>query len=372
MGHLHPVFVSSTEYFETGYRANHPLGIPRISTVHKIAEAMGWFSERNYVDSPVAGFETLCRLHDPAYVSAVREVGETGTTSHDILQRFNIGNMENPGFKGVFGRASTSVGGSICAAEKSLTHDVAYHPAGGTHHGRRDRASGFCYFNDPAFAILTYLDAGLTRVLYVDLDAHHGDGMQDMFEADARIRTISIHEENRWPWTGGVDDRGQGFATNLPVPPGFNDSELAWLMDHVVLPPVRSFAPEAVVITTGADALAGDPLSKLALSNVALWGAVEQLVGLGVPTTVLGGGGYNPWTVGRCWAGLWARLSGQDIPDDPGPNVAQILADLDCDLVDEDDIEPHWLTTIADQPRPGPVRPAVLGLAVDMPMAGLG
>ena len=289
-----PVFISSPIYNETGYRSNHPLGIPRLSTVHRVCEALGWISPGTFLESPVADEATLHRLHRPDYVAALGEVSETGKATREITDRYGIGNMENPGFAGVYRRAATSVGGSILAAERAMTHLVAYHPAGGTHHGRPDRASGFCYFNDPAFAILRFLDLGCARVLYVDLDAHHGDGVQDMFRDDARVRTVSIHERDRWPGTGTRDDRGGGYALNLPVPAGFNDAELDWLMEHAILRVAAVFRPGALVITAGADALAGDPLSRLNLSNVALWHAVEQLTGLGLPTVVLGGRRLQP------------------------------------------------------------------------------
>ncbi len=144
--------------------------------------------------------------------------------------------------------------------------------------GAPNRASGFCYFNDPVFAVLTFLAKGLERVLYVDLDAHHGDGVQDAFADDPRVLTVSIHEEKRWPHSGLVEDRAAGGARNLPVPRGFNDSELDFLMDNAVLPLAREFEPQALVITCGVDGLDGDPLSRLSLSNVGLWRAVEKLV----------------------------------------------------------------------------------------------
>src|SRR5690606_33038489 len=112
-----------------------------------------------------------------------------------------------------------------------------------------------------------------------------------------------------------------------------NDSELDLLLAEAVLPAAARFEPEAVVVTCGTDALAGDPLSGMELSNVALWDAVDALRGLGGRTVILGGGGYNPWTLSRCWAGLWARLSGREIPDRLPPAAAALLASLDCDLV---------------------------------------
>jgi acetoin utilization protein AcuC len=233
---------------------------------------------------------------------------------------------------------------------------VVFHPSGGTHHGRADRASGFCYFNDPVFAILTFLEQGIKRVLYVDLDAHHGDGVQDAFADDARVLTISIHEEKRWPHSGLVEDRAAGGARNLPVPRGFNDNELDYLIEKAVLPLADEFNPGALVITCGADGLEGDPLSRMALSNIGLWTAVEKLVQDSERAVVLGGGGYNPWTVVRCWGGLWGRLSGQQIPVTLPPEARLFLQGFECDLIDEDEIPGSWITSMADSPNDGPVR----------------
>jgi acetoin utilization protein AcuC len=292
-------------------------------------------------------------------VGALRTASDAGAVDAATRERHGIGTMENPIFPGVFERAATSVGGSIRAAELALDGHVAYHPAGGTHHGRRDRASGFCYFNDPVFAILALLRKGIGRILYVDLDAHHGDGVQDAFADDERVHTVSIHEQGRWPHTGAADDVGAGRARNLPVPPRFNDSELRFLLDEAILPLARRLAPEAVVITCGADALAGDPLSAMALSNAALWDAVERLCGLAPAAVVLGGGGYNPWTLARYWAGLWGRLSGRDIPVELPESARSVLAPLSCDLIDDEDVREAWLSTLADSANPGPVRKEV-------------
>jgi acetoin utilization protein AcuC len=133
-------------------------------------------------------------------------------------------------------------------------------------------------------------------------------------------------------------------------------------MDEAVLPLGRRFAPEAVVVTCGADGLAGDPLSAMALSNLALWQAVEQLTAFAPRAVVLGGGGYNPWTVARCWSGLWGRLRGEQV-EGPLPAAArQLLRGLESDLIDEDEIPETWHTTLADRPNPGPVRGEVADL----------
>jgi acetoin utilization protein AcuC len=256
----------------------------------------------------------------------------------------------------VYERAATSVGGSIRAAQLALEGRIAFHPAGGTHHGRPDRASGFCYFNDPVFAILTLLEGGVDRLLYVDLDAHHGDAVQDAFEHDPRVWTISLHERGRWPYTGGIEDRGCGRASNLAVPARLNDSELRVLLEQVILPQGKQVSPQAVVLVCGADALAGDPLSSMALSNVALWSAAGRIAALAPAAVVLGGGGYNPWTVTRYWTGLWGTLSGRIVPAMLPEAARGVLAGLHCDLIDDEDVLAHWLTTLADPANDGPVR----------------
>ncbi len=351
-----PVFVSHDIYRQAGYGANHPLAIARVGPVMDLCEALGWLGGGAYRSSPRATDEQLAAFHTRDYVEALRRASASGQIDEKTRRRHGLGTMENPLFPGLFERAATSVGGSLLAARLSLDGRIVYHPAGGTHHGRRDRASGFCYFNDPVFAILGLLRAGVERVLYVDLDAHHGDGVQDAFATDARVFTVSIHEEGRWPYTGNAHAER---ACNLPVPRGFNDAELAALMDGVVKPLARRLEPQAIVLTCGADALAGDPLSSMALSNVALWSAVEALAGLAPAAVVLGGGGYNPWTLARYWTGLWARLSGRSIPATLPERARAILASLSCDLVEDEDVRPEWLSTLADATQPAPVRPRI-------------
>ena len=351
-----PVFVGHELYRQAAYGRHHPLAIPRVESATELCRTLGWLENGGYCISPRASEAQLERFHSADYVRALRAASGSGSVPAGVRQRHAIGTMENPLFPGLFERASTSVGGSIRAAELALQGHVAFHPAGGTHHGRPDRASGFCYFNDPVFAILTLLDGGVERLLYVDLDAHHGDGVQDAFAQDPRVHTVSIHEQGRWPYTGGAQDVGGGRARNLPVPRAFNDSELAVLVDGVVLPLAQRIRPEAVVLTCGADALEGDPLSAMALSNVALWSAVEALAALAPATVVLGGGGYNPWTVARYWAGLWGRLSGRAVREMLPEEAKAVLAPLRCDLVDDEDVRPEWRERLADAPNPGPVR----------------
>ena len=359
------LFVASDFCRRPGFGKHHPLSIPRVSAVLELCACLGWLDEKHLRLSRVATVAELGSFHDPEYVAALRASDAAGHVQPAIRERHGFGTFENPLFPGVFERAATAVGGSILAADLALEGRAVFHPAGGTHHGRRDRASGFCYFNDPVFAIRRLLERGVVRLLYADLDAHHGDGVQDAFLDDPRVRVVSIHEDGRWPHSGAASDRGHGHATNLPVPQGCNDSEFAFLIDEVVVPLAARFAPAAVVITCGTDALAGDPLSRMALSNGALWNAVGRLIRLSGPAVVLGGGGYNPWTLARCWTGLWGLLSNREIPVVLPADAQLILRSLACDLIDDEDVEPAWLETLADEPRPGPVRSAVRALAAE-------
>jgi len=358
-----PIYIGSEVFRQAAFGGNHPLNIVRHSAVVDLVRILGWLPEQDFRTSEPASVEQLTEFHDSRYVEALQYADSTGRVSPEDRARYQIGTLENPLFPGLFNRAATTVSGSILAAQLALEGHVVFHPSGGTHHGRPDRASGFCYFNDPVFAINTFLQQGCERVMYLDLDAHHGDGVESAFVADSRVLTVSIHEEDRWPYSGSADDRREGCARNLPVPKGFNDDELDYLIEHAVLPLAASFKPDALILCCGADCLAGDPLSGMKLSNVVLWDTVDKFVALHQPTVVLGGGGYNPWTVARYWAGLWGRLSGQEMPHELPEEAQDMLRGMECDLIDEEDVEPAWLTSLVDSPYNGPVREAIKSLA---------
>lgn len=354
-----PLLVGSDIYRVSRYGRRHPLSIARVSPTIDLARAMGWLPDAAYVESPRATVEQLTRFHDPGYVAALIEVERTQHADAELCRRHGIGCAGNPVFPEVFRRPATSVGASLEAARLLAGGGIVYNPAGGTHHGRRDRASGFCFFNDPVLAILAFQDQGLDRILYVDLDAHHGDGVEDAFADDDRVLTISVHEAGRWPGTGRLADRAGGMARNLPVPAGFHDDELAAIVDAAILPLGRLFRPQALVVQCGADALEDDPQSRLALGNRALWRAVAAVLPLAPRVLVLGGGGYNPWSVARCWAGVWATLNGHAIPDALPPAAEAVLRGLDWNHSRGRNPPDHWFTTMADPPRGGPVREEV-------------
>lgn len=357
-------FVTHPVFRRPGFGRHHPLSSGRQAAVLDLGEALGWFPPGTQRIAPLADRALLERFHATHYLDALEAACRTMTAGHATRARYNIGTMECPVFEGLWERARASVGGSVLAARLALEGTVAFHPAGGTHHGRRDRASGFCYLNDPVFAILTLLDAGLERVLYADLDAHHGDGVEDAFAGETRVAFFSIHEEGRWPGTGGLADRLGGRACNVPVPWGICDAEYALLVERLLVPLLRRMQPDGLVVTLGADTLEGDPLSAMRLHNGTLWSAVELCVSHAPVAVVLGGGGYNPWTTARLWAGMWARLSGQPIPPLLPDAARAVLQGLSCDLVDDEDCDPSWYDRLADatDAASAAVRPEIVAL----------
>ncbi len=358
------LLIGSEIYRGSTYGPKHPLAIPRVSTMLDLVRALGWVSAAQYRDSPRASLDDLARFHCRDYLEALLRAEQTQSVPPGDRDRFRIGADGNPVFREVFSRPATGAGGTMLAARLTAEGGVVHVPGGGTHHGRRDRASGFCYLNDAVLGLMAWLDLGLNNILYLDLDAHHGDGVQDAFHDDARIFTLSIHEEARWPFTGGSDDRAGGHAANIPVPAGFNDTEMAWVLHHAILPLVDRLRPQAIMLQCGADALEEDPLAKLSLSNNAHRAVVAALMGRAPRLIVLGGGGYNPWSVARCWAGVWGVLAGHAMPERLPPAAEAVLRGLSdqpamAARAAWRDPPEHWFTTLVDAPRPGVVRAAV-------------
>lgn len=354
-----PLLIGSEIYRRSTYGPKHPLAIPRVSTTLDLIEAMGWMPAGGWIDSPMATPAALARFHHPDYIAALQRAEAAQQADPADRERFHIGAHGNPVYREVFSRPATGAGGCILAAGLTAGGGTVFCPGGGTHHGRPDRASGFCYLNDPVLGLLAWADQGLDRILYVDIDAHHGDGVQDAFHGDPRVFTISVHEAGRWPFTGTVTDRAGGHARNLPVPPGFHDSEMLWVLHQAILPLAKRLRPQAIMLQCGADALEEDPLSRLALSNNAHWGVVRALMGLAPRFVVLGGGGYNPWSVGRCWAGVWATLNGITVPERTTPAAEAVLRALTFHRAMGRNPPEHWFTTLRDEPRPGVVRAEV-------------
>lgn len=316
---------------------------------------MGWLPREQFITSPRAKPAALHAWHAADYVAALQRVEAAQATLPDDLARYGIGSVTNPVFPEIFRRPATAAGGSILAGELLADGGIIYNPAGGTHHGLRDRANGFCYLNDPVLAMLSLRHHGVQRIAYVDIDAHHCDGVAAGFAGDTDCLMISVHEEGLWPRTGLIDDDAGGNAINLPVPRGLRDSDMAHIRDALILPKVAAFQPDAIVLLCGADAVEDDPLAHLSLSNNAHWDILRGLMGLGVPRLlVLGGGGYNPWTVGRMWTGVWGILNGHDVGGPLPPEAEDVLRALTFHGNRRGRNPPvHWFNMLQDAPQVG-------------------
>ncbi|MFC3616430.1 acetoin utilization protein AcuC [Lutimaribacter marinistellae] len=350
------LFIGSEIYRGSSYGRAHPLAIPRVPTVIDLGRALGWLPREVYRVSPRAKPVALQAFHTPDYVAALQAAEAAQEVSPEVRARHGLGTLSNPVFAEMYRRPATAAGGSILGAELIAQGGHVYNPGGGTHHGFADRAGGFCYLNDPVLAILRLRALGMRRIVYVDIDAHHCDGVEAAFHGAGDVRLISVHEAARWPFTGALEDEAGGAAINLPVPRGLNDTEFAMLLEEVILPATEGFRPDAVVLQCGADAVTEDPLSRLTLSNRSHFATVRALKAIASRLLVLGGGGYNPWSVARCWTGVWASLAGHAIPDRLPDAAQQVLRSLRWSRAAGRNPPDHWFTTIEDAPREGPVR----------------
>ena len=357
------LYIGSELYRHSTYGASHPLAVPRVSTVTDLCRALGWLPDETYREAPMATPEQAARFHDPGYIAALARAEAAQSVDEADRAQYRIGAEGNPVYPEIYRRPMISAGGVLLAASLTAQGGIAYCPGGGTHHGRPDRASGFCYLNDPVLGMLAWLDQGLSRIAYLDIDAHHGDGVQDAFANDDRVLTISVHEAGRWPRTGLAEDRAGGAARNFPVPAGFNDSEMHVLMQRAILPLIEAHRPDAVFLQCGADALEEDPLSRLSLSNNVHWDVVRAIRDLAPRLIVTGGGGYNPWSVARCWAGVWATLNDFAIPDALPQAAEAVLRGLRYNRAAGRNPPAHWFTTLRDTPRAGHVRAEIEALA---------
>jgi len=314
----------------TGYDfgPGHPLAPVRVELTMALARDLGVLAlpSVSVLAPRPAQLDELELVHDAAYIDAVRQAGRDGL-GHG---RYGLGTPDNPVFFGMH-EASALVAGATLAAARAVWRGEALHAAniaGGLHHAMRRSASGFCIYNDPAIAIAWMLAEGAQRVAYVDVDVHHGDGVQAAFYDDPRVLTISLHEHpaTLFPGTGlaseiGTGD-GRGYAVNVALPAGTGDAGWLRAFDAVVPPLLRSFRPEILVSQHGCDSHRLDPLAHLELSVDAQRRAAVMIHDLAHETAdgrwlLTGGGGYQlVQVVPRSWTHLLAVAAGR--PVDPG------------------------------------------------------
>jgi acetoin utilization protein AcuC len=371
------VFIGAGRYRRHSYGDNHPLGIPRVSLTIDLIRAYGALSEPEFRKSREAQPAELQRFHTPEYVAAMQACEAEGRVADRYRRRHNIGNFENPFFQGFFSTPATAAHGSILGAELVVDGYVAFNPAGGMHHASPDAARGFCFFNDPVLGILRLRQEGL-RVLYVDIDAHHGDGVEAAFREDPDVVTLSLHMDTAWayPFEGGraTDTGPLHNAVNLPLPRGIHDDEYRHAFNRLWPAVMEAVGPEAIVLQAGTDILAPDPLGRFRVSTQLFLEVVQRVMADapshvdGTPRLlVLGGGGYHPLALARCWTGVWGLLSGRDLPEAIPADGEALLRSVEWDLDDGDEPGADWIyMRRLDPPCSGDVRAEVRGRVEDL------
>jgi acetoin utilization protein AcuC len=352
------------------YGKNHPLGIPRVSLAIDLIKSYGALNDDEYLASRRASEDELEWFHTKDYVSAVKKCEKLGKIPKGYRARYNLGGFENPWFQGIFSTPSLACGASIQGAEQVLSGTMAFNPAGGMHHAMPGRARGFCFFNDVVLGILRLRKEGL-KVLYLDMDAHHCDGVQYAFRQDPLVVTVSLHMDTNYayPFRGGsVEDIGPlANAVNLPLPSKVNDSEYRTVFSALWPAALAAARPDVVVLQSGTDILFSDPLGKFELSTQAVNEMQSLVVELsprnpdGTPRLlVVGGGGYHPLALARCWAGLWGVMTGRRLPQKLPDAAVQVLRSVGWDDDEDESYDASLFERRIDEPREGPIRPDVL------------
>lgn len=316
------VFVYSTDLLAYRFRDDHPFNQMRLQLVKELLEAIGALSGEDIVKPRKATDEEVLLIHDPSYVEAVKLAGH-GKLDPVKAENYGLGTEDTPVFPNMHEASALIAGGTLQAAEEVMSGRArhALHLGGGLHHGFRGKASGFCIYNDTAIAIKYLRKQYGARVLYVDTDAHHGDGVQWAFYDDENVCTFSIHETGRYlfPGTGNVNEwgtgKGYGYSFNIPLD-AFTEDE-SWLECYAkALEEIAAyFKPDVLVTQNGADAHYYDPLTHLSatmniyreIPKLAHKMAHEYCEGRWIAT---GGGGYDIWrVVPRAWSLIWLEMA---------------------------------------------------------------
>ena len=351
------ILIGSEVYRNSQFGGKHPLSIPRVSAVLDLVRAIGICDKEEYKTGPCAKPELLKSFHTADYIAVLKKTEVSQKISEKDAKTYNIGSLSNPVFPEMFKRPATSVGSSLLAADLVANGGRAYSLGGGLHHGMTGYANGFCFLNDLAFAINRLRDLGVQRIAYIDLDAHHCDGVAAAFPEDENLFVVSTHERKRWPFTGGLDENIPDRFLNVPLPSHCNDTEFMFVFEKLVLPLLDRFQPEALIIQGGADALVEDPMSRLCLSNQVIFKILSILLGSSQRVLLTGGGGYNPWTVARLWTGFWALISGRTVPEVLPYQATELLRSLSWQRQTKP--KEIMLNSIYDVPMEGQLRDEV-------------
>jgi len=304
------------------YGQGHPMKPHRVRMTHNLVVNYGLYRRMEVFRPNHVSPTAMTRFHSDDYINFLRVI--TPDNMQDYirqLQRFNVGE-DCPVFDGLFEFCQLYTSGSIGGAVRLNDNqaDAVINWAGGLHHAKKAEASGFCYVNDCVLAILELLKKH-QRVLYIDIDIHHGDGVEEAFYCTNRVMTVSFHKFGEYfPGTGDVLDVGYGegknCAINFPLNDGMDDESYKKIFRPVIGKVMEVFAPGAVVLQCGADSLSGDRLGCFNLSLKGHADCVEYVKSFNVPTLLLGGGGYTLRNVPRCWTYETAVMLGEDVKDE--------------------------------------------------------
>ena len=304
------------------YGEGHPMRPHRVRLTHHLVVNYGLYKHLNVFRPKLATKADMNAFHSDEYIRFIHDISpENMSDSLHQLERYNLG-ADCPVFDGLYEYCQTYCGGSISGAARinQGSADIVLNWAGGMHHAKKGEASGFCYMNDIVLAILELLKVH-PRVLYIDIDIHHGDGVEEAFYLTNRVMTLSFHQSggNFFPGTGHANDvgakAGKNYSLNFPLQAGMDDFSYLYIFKPVVDKVMESFQPGTVVLCCGADSLSGDRVGCWNLSIKGHAACLEHMKTFNVPLLVLGGGGYTIRNVSRCWAYETARLLDQTVSD---------------------------------------------------------
>jgi acetoin utilization protein AcuC len=315
-------FLYTEEFLRFDYGPTHPLRISRLNLAYELIKAYGLLSlpDTWEVEVTRATEQDLLTFHSREYIDILKAANNGIRLPYGPF--FGVGSDDNPAFKGLLDWSELVTGGSLQAAAlvECGEVDIAFNIAGGLHHAQASRASGFCYINDIVIAISSLLKKG-KRIAYIDIDAHHGDGVQDAFYGTDQVLTISIHEtgEVLFPGTGFEYEtgsgQGQGYTVNIPMPPYADDEIFLYAFNETVPPLIDKFSPDIVVTQLGVDSFHADPLAHLNYTNRGFCEAVKKLKEMAPKWVALGGGGYDVVNVAKAWTLAWAIMNEIQLPD---------------------------------------------------------
>jgi len=312
-------FLYTPQLEKGGYPDECPFNTHRAGQSRDTVESMGLLTgnARHEIEPESLTDGELASFHTSEYLDFLKRAG-TGTLEPEEALWAGLGTPDCPIFENMYDYIALAAGGTLTGARRIIRGEaqIAFNPSGGFHHAQSGNAAGFCYINDIVFAAKALAEAGM-RVLFLDIDVHHCDGVQDAFHDRRDIMTISLHESGRtlFPGTGFEDEigtgDGKGYSVNFPLPVGTYDAAYERVFREGAMPLIEKFNPDVVVLELGMDALAGDPLAHLHLTNNTHAYITEKIMELGRPVLATGGGGYNVPNTVRGWALCWSVLCGE-------------------------------------------------------------